>query len=155
MARPTKAKQTANETRILEMFEKGISALRAAKLLGLNRNTVSSYYRVFGERLIQDMTESFVEKQKIKKALVVASLEEELEELMEQASETRMAIKEDLENTSLRSLLLNITTAKANLKQQIADIEMSPTLDVSLEKLVEERMQDEVNSGNESEKTKY
>jgi len=156
MARPTKGKQAANEARILEMFERGISALRASKILNLNRNTVSSYYRVFGERLIQDMTESFVEKQKIKKALVVSSLEEELDELNEQLIQTKMAINDDLENTTLRSLLLAITVAKANLKQQIADIEMAPTLDVSLEKLVEERMQDEsINSGNESEKTKY
>ena len=64
MARPTKAKQVQNETRILEMFERGISALRASQLLKLNRNTVSSYYRIFGQRLIEDMNEDFIERQK-------------------------------------------------------------------------------------------
>ena len=153
MARPTKAKQVQNETRILEMFERGISALRASQLLKLNRNTVSSYYRIFGQRLIEDMNEDFIERQKIKKTLLVASLEKEIDDLEEQAAFTRISIEDDRENTALRNLLLSITVAKANLKQQIADIEMSPTLDVSLDQLVEERL-DEIAGSHESEKTK-
>lgn len=153
MARPTKAKQVQNETRILEMFERGVSALRASQLLKLNRNTVSSYYRIFGQRLIEDMNEDFIERQKIKKTLLVASLEKEIDDLEEQAAFTRISIEDDRENTALRNLLLSITVAKANLKQQIADIEMSPTLDVSLDRLVEERL-DEIAGSHESEKTK-
>ncbi len=148
MSRPTKSKQVDIQKTLLEHFEQNHSAIYTAKLTGLNRNTVSGYFRTFADKLIEEVDQNFIVRQKVRKELVLVQLEEDLAELDRQLEELKI-LTNGIENTNsaMHSIRLNIITSRAALRQQIADIDMTPTLDVSLEILVEEALSHETESG--------
>ena len=155
MARPTKSKQVDMEKILLEHFQEHHSAIYTAKLTGYNRNTVNAYFRTFAQKLLEEVDGDFVTRQKLRKELVIAKLEEDITALDNQLEQIlKFTGTGEIEegNASLHGVRLNIITARANLRQQIADIDMTPTLDVSLDKLVEEVLDEAKSSGNSTEK---
>ena len=156
MSRPSKAKQVDMSEKLLPYFEQHHSALYTAELTGINRNTVNAYFKTFSQLLMDDINQNFVMRQKIRKEQVITLLERDLAELDEHLAEVKMALNAangmESGNASLHGVRLSIVTARSNIKQQIADIDMTPTLDLTVEDILEKRLHAEY-SGEETKGT--
>lgn len=151
MARPSKATQVDTEKILLKHFEMHHSGLYTAELTGINRNTVNAYFRTFSEKMLGDISDDFITRQKVRKEQVVALLEHDLAELDDHLRSIKLLTNVQVGNkgengtehasASMQSLKLSIIIARANLKQQIADIDMTPTLDIAINELVAGRLE--------------
>lgn len=138
--KPSAGEQSKLYKDTLEHFEKGHSAVFTARELSVNRNTVDKYFAEFREKMIESMDKDFINRQKTAKEFALAGLDSDLEKLNEQYDDVDAKCKDDPENSAWESIKTQIISRMADIRQQKADLEMSPTLDVSLEQLVEERM---------------
>ena len=151
MARPSKATQVDTEKILLKHFELHHSGLYTAELTGINRNTVNAYFRTFSEKMLGDISNDFITRQKVRKEQVVTLLERDLAELDDHLRSIKLLTNVQVGNkgengtehssASMQSLKLSIIIARANLKQQIADIDMTPTLDIAINELVAGRLE--------------
>lgn len=133
--RPTKGKTTDIKKTLLEYFEDNKSAAYTARKTGHDIKTVYSYFKAFSEELNERIDNDFVCRQKRAKEMVIAKLEEDIEELTQQLDDIKKKCEDDPENSAWESLRLAIVSKRADVLQQKADIEMTPTIDVSLEEL--------------------
>lgn len=142
MTRPSKAKQVDIEKTLLTHFNLYHSALYTAELTNINRNTVNAYFKTFQVSLVEDINSDFISRQKVRKEQVVALLERDLSELDKLLEQLKISTMKDEENASLLSVRLATIVARSNIKQQIADIDMSPTLDISIDQIMEKRLEE-------------
>jgi len=140
--RPTKSKQVRMRKRCEEEYRKYHSATYAANILDYNVNTVEKYFRGFQETQLEETNTEFVLKQRSAKDRVVTKLEEIIEDLDNQL--TRMYKELDkndneVDKARYESMVTNTLKLKAELWQHKAGIEITPTLDITFEKLLEEK----------------
>jgi len=138
---PPVKEQAKNRKILQEHFDKGHNVLYTARLTKLNRNTVSKYFKEFGESLTEEMDESFLIKQKVSKETCIARMQEYIDMIDKEIKELDLKIVDEDEDEKVwRSQKHYLLVQVTNLIQQKADIEMTPTLDVSLEQMIEERI---------------
>lgn len=140
MPRPTRHKQVDMEKTLREHFEKHHSALYTSELTGHARDTVSKYFNAFAEKMVEEINTNFINRQKIRKEQVIAQLEHDLAVLDDHLKEVTNQSLGDASNASLHSVRLGIVKARSEIKQQIADIDMTPTLDITISEIMESRL---------------
>ena len=125
-----------------EAFNKGWGTLFTARELKLNKNTVSAYFVEFREKLFQNMDDEFIKEQKTAKQMGIMALDEEIKNVDNMINDPEHGIQikviDDPENPAWLSQLKSAIELRSNLKQQRYNLEMSPTIDVSVDTLVEE-----------------
>lgn len=138
----TKQVQKDNRLRCEQAFNKGWGILFAAKELKLSKNTVNAYYKEFREKLEATMDEEFILQQKTAKLMGIMALDEEIKNVDNMINDPEHGIQvkviDDPENPAWLSQLKSAIELRSNLKQQRYNLEMSPTIDVSVDTLVSE-----------------
>jgi len=142
--RPTKAKQSKNRKNCQEAYENYYSAGGAANLLDLNRHTVEKYFREFQEAEIEETNYDFILRQRSAKNRVLTKLDGILEELYGQLADIKTVIVDDKhgENHDIGKyeyMRTQILSKLSDILQQKASVEITPTLDITIDKYLEER----------------
>ena len=142
--RPTKSKQSANRKKCLEAYEKYYSAGGAANLLDLNRHTVEKYFKEFQETEVEETNYDFILRQRSAKNRVLTKLDGILEELYGQLADIKTVIVDDKhgENHDIGKyeyMRTQILSKLSDILQQKASVEITPTLDITIDSYLEER----------------
>ena len=141
--RPTKAKQVEIRKKCEEEDMKYHSAAYAARVLDLNANTVEKYFREFQEAELEETNRDFVIKQHSVKNKVVARLDDILDKLDQQYRDIKAKFEEsDAEEkydlTRYEAMKTTVLKSISDILQQKASIETTPTLDITIDKYIEE-----------------
>ena len=140
--RPSKAKQVEIRKKCEEEYFKYHSAAYAASVLGLNPHTVEKYYREFQEAELEETNRDFVIKQHSVKNKVVARLDEILNHLDEQLRDISGELKDkshdELDKGRYEAMKTTVLKSISDILQQKASIETTPTLDITIDKYIEE-----------------
>ena len=140
--RPTKAKQVEIRKKCEEEYRKYHSAAYASRVLGLNDNTVEKYFREFAEAELEETNRDFVIKQHSVKNKVIARLDEILNHLDEQLRDIPVELKnktqEELDKGRYEAMKTTVLKSISEILQQKASIETTPTLDITIDKYIEE-----------------
>ena len=142
--RPTKAKQSKNMKNCLESYEKYYSAGHTAKLLDLNRHTVEKYFKEFQEAEVEETNYDFILRQRSAKNRVLARLDGILEELDGQLADIKTVLVDDINGEKhdigkYEYMRMQNLSKLSDIIQQKASIEITPTLDITIDKYLEER----------------
>lgn len=125
-----------------DAFFKGWGTLFTARELHINKNTVSAYFVEFREKMRQQMDEEFITRQKSAKELAIMSLDDEIKAIDDLINDKDhgLMIKtiEDPENPAWSAQVKSALEYRSNLKQQKHNLEMTPTIEVSVEQLLSE-----------------
>ena len=121
-------------------FYQGVTILTASEELDLNRETVSKYYKEFREKFIEELDEEFITEQKAAKHFAMKKLEDKVKEIDDIMSN----IINDKKTSSDKKhdQLIKCVEVKSGFEQQRYNLEMAPTIDISIEKLIEEGMEE-------------
>jgi hypothetical protein len=140
--RPTKAKQVEIRKKCEEEYMKYHSAAYAARVLDLNSNTVEKYFREFQEAELEETNRDFVIKQHSVKNKVVARLDDILEKLDKQYRDIDNELTEkkqdELDKGRYEAMKTTVLKSISDILQQKASIETTPTLDITIDKYIEE-----------------
>ncbi len=148
--RPSKKKQVELNKILVSHFNKYHSAAYTSEVTGINRHTVNSYFNEYCETQIEETTRDFVNKQKNAKDKALAALDRRIEDFELQLADVGKRIKlvekseagnqgDDTilspEWSKLQFLRLNINQNLAKIVDQKATLEITPTIDISLENI--------------------
>ena len=140
--RPSKAKQVEIRKKCEEEYFKYHSAAYAASVLGLNPHTVEKYYREFQEAELEETNRDFVIRQHAVKNKVVARLDGILNHLDEQLRDISGELKDkshdELDKGRYEAMKTTVLKSISDILQQKASIETTPTLDITIDKYIEE-----------------
>lgn len=140
--KPTPQVQLDNKKRCAEAFNKGWGIMFAAEKLKLNWKTIESYYKELREDLMEKIDNEFIINQKTAKEMGIKALDFEIEKVDDMINDEEHGIQrkviDDPENPAWLSQLKSAIELRSNLKQQRYNLEMSPTIDVSVDTLVSE-----------------
>ena len=140
--RPTKAKQVEIRKDCEEEYMKYHSAAYAASVLKLNPHTVEKYFREFQEAELEETNRDFVIKQHSVKHKVVARLEDILDKLDKQYRDIDNELTEkkqdELDKGRYEAMKTTVLKSISDILQQKASIETTPTLDITIDKYIEE-----------------
>jgi predicted transcriptional regulator len=150
--RPSSLDSTKNRKNCQDAFNKGLSVLKTAENLKLDKNTVSKYFIEFREKLVDGMDRDFVHEQKVAKQMAMKKLEDAIEEIDSAIKIAFEKSKHDESATSWYAHYIKCMEIKVNFEQQRYAIEMAPTIDVSIEKIIEEGMEEVYNADTTSSK---
>jgi len=152
--RPSKPKESMNETQCLEYYQMWKSAAFTATKLKLNRHTVEKYFEKFRQKEVEEKNDQFVQRQRMAKNLCIGKLDEMIEHLEQQIGRySNLMTGEGLDITPdgqrVESQYTKSVAELSTLYQQKADIEMTATMDVKVDELVREKYE-EFSSNKES-----
>lgn len=133
---PTESEAKTIRTQCEKAFNDGLGVLSAAEELNLNKNTVSSYYTEFREKLFDKMDKDFVLEQKTAKQMSIKKLEDRIKEVKNIKKLIIENIK--LDEPTIYDKLLKCEEIGASLEQARYSLEMTPTIDISIDKIIEE-----------------
>ncbi len=140
--RPTKAKQVEIRKDCEEEYMKYHSAAYAARVLKLNPKTVEKYFREFQEAELEETNRDFVIKQHSVKNKVVARLDDILDKLDKQYRDIDNELTEkkqdELDKGRYEAMKTTVLKSISDILQQKASIETTPTLDITIDKYIEE-----------------
>ena len=141
--RPTKAKQVEIRKDCEEEYMKYHSAAYASSILKLNPHTVEKYFREFQEAELEETNRDFVIKQHSVKNKVVARLDDILDKLDQQYRDIKAKFEEtDAEEiydlARYEAMKTTVLKSISDILQQKASIETTPTLDITIDKYIEE-----------------
>lgn len=134
--RPTIDKAIEVETRCQEAFSKGYSILKAAEEYNLAPDTVWKHFQKFKKALFANMTQDFINDQRLAKWQAIKSLEDAVEKvdvILRSSSNNMNSEDSNWHSTSLQAIKL-----KTDLEQQKFALDMTPTIDISPESIVEQ-----------------
>ena len=140
--RPSKATQVKIRNECLEEYTQYHTAAYAARILHYDPATVEKYYRGFQETQLEETNAEFVLKQRSAKDRVLTKLDEIIEDLNKQLVRLYKELEDESQEVDKARYEAMVTTTlriKADLLQQKAGIEVTPTLDITFEKLLEEK----------------
>lgn len=140
-----------------EYYKDFKSIMFTADKTGYDPKTVRGYYKEFGRLTLEQDKEKFIEAQKITKDKVIYKLEtmiergekqlkrlEQMNGITEEEEESGL-FQSDLDEGSvikIESLINKVQGDLINWNQQKAVIEDSPTLDIKIDDLVEDRLRE-------------
>jgi len=136
--RPLKQDQVKLRKILLEHWGKGHSAGYAAKLEKVNIKTVTEYYKEFNEEIVEKVDEDFIVKQKAVKFQTLTQMDELIAESQKQLEGLKAKCEEDPDNSSWESIKASVIKDQMLFLQEKSNLEITPTLDINLDKLVEE-----------------
>ena len=140
--RPTKAKQVEIRKKCEEEYMKYHSAAYAASVLKLNPHTVEKYFREFQEAELEETNRDFVIKQHSVKNKVIARLDDILDKLDKQYRDIDNELTEkkqdELDKGRYEAMKTTVLKSISDILQQKASIETTPTLDITIDKYIEE-----------------
>ena len=143
MVRPAKKKEASNEQKSQIFYEDYKSAGYAAKILKLNRHTVEKYYQKFQKQELKETNESFIASQRATKNRVIEKLDDTIEKAKAQIKRCEGMLGDEGDNSTeginFERILQKAVTDLANLYQQKAEIEITPTLDIHIAAEIEKR----------------
>lgn len=132
--RPEGKEIEENRKKCEKAFNDGWGVLYASDQLGLNKNTVSSYYKIFREDMVKDMDTNFINEQKVARQMAIKKLDDGIEAIkviLSSASNHMGAKTPAFHNTTIKCI-----EVKMDLEQLRYSLEMSPTLDVPIEWII-------------------
>ena len=142
--RPTKARQSAIRRDCMEQYNLYTSAASASRTLDLNPHTVEKYYREFESKELEETNLQFIANQRAVKKKVIGRLDDILAFLEKQYKDFVSKLEEvDAEENHdvIKIEMMKTTVLKhmSDILQQKASIEITPTLDISLDNYIEEK----------------
>lgn len=141
--KPTSGKSKVIAQEIEKAYEDGWSIKYAAKQLQYNRKTVKAHYKELREKFMEDLHSDFSTFQREQKENCIADLDGILDRLKNEIKVLDDKVEANIDDEmeyEWRKYRLELIDRISTLSQQRADIAMRPTIDVSLEKMVEERL---------------
>jgi|TARA_R110000824_G_scaffold383550_2_gene577180 hypothetical protein len=141
--RPSKQKQVEIRKKCEEEYLNYHSASYAARVLGLNPHTVEKYYRSFQEAELEETNRDFVIKQRAVKNKVISRLDEILDQLGGQYRDISGVLQDDTQGefhdiARYEAMKTTVLKSMSDILQQKASIETTPTLDITIDKYIEE-----------------
>lgn len=141
MARPKRQDGVKIRKELLGYFERGCNVLYTSQQSKHNRKTVTQHFKEFGEIFVEEVDNDFITKQKVVKETCIAQLQGYIDKIDSEIKSLEIEAKMDREDSkTYRAQMHYLLVQVCNLIQQKADIEMTPTIDVSLEQMIEERI---------------
>ena len=149
--RPSKAKETKNEIACQEYYLNWKSAIYTAKQLGLNPHTVEKYFQKFRQKEIEESEEQFMQRQRMAKNQVLSKLDEMINHLEKQVKRySELMDNEELDTTPdgqrVEAQYTKAVSELSQMYQQKADIELTATMDVRIDKVVQEKYEEYIQS---------
>jgi len=149
--RPTKKGQEEIRKTCQEHYEAYHSAAYTAQITKYNRNTINSYFKEFNEMWLTETNADFILKQKNAKDKALGVLDTRIadyEDQLTQVKATLTHLKEDEDDevdiqdwSRLQFLRLQINQQIVKTTDQKATLEITPTIDISLETMREEEIE--------------
>ena len=128
-----------NCRREYEMYH---SANYASRVLGYNERTVETYYKEFYQQEPEETALGFVQRQRSVKNRVLSRMDWILDKLEEQLDRISRQLRKDddaVDKPKYEALKTKVLKTISDILQQKASIEITPTLDISLEKYINEK----------------
>lgn len=152
--RPSNEEISQAKKQCYEYYKDFKSIMFCAEATGLNRKTVTKYYAEFGKIVLEEDKQKFIEKQKITKEQIIYKLETMIDRGEKQLKrlEASLGITDSDEDSIFASDIDENTQVKIEglmnkiqgdlilWNQQKAVIDDSPTLDIKIDSLVEDRI---------------
>jgi hypothetical protein len=142
--RPSKPRQAAIRRDCLEQYNLYTSAASAARTLDINPHTVEKYYREFEAKELEETNLQFIAKQRaIKKKVIgrlddiILNLDAQFKTFVAKLAESDADEKYDTQKYEL--MKTSVMKIMSDILQQKASIEVTPTLDISLDNYIEEK----------------
>ena len=128
-----------NCRREYEMYH---SANYASRVLGYNERTVETYYKEFYRQEPEETALGFVQRQSSVKNRVLSRMDWILDEYEKQLDRISKQLRKDddaVNKLGYEALKTRVLKMISDVLQQKAGIEVTPALDVTFEKLLEEK----------------
>ena len=128
-----------NCRREYEMYH---SANYASRVLGYNERTVETYYKEFYRQELEETALGFVQRQRSVKNRVLSRMDWILDKLEEQLDRISRQLRKDddaVDKPKYEASKTKVLKTISDILQQKASIEITPTLDISLEKYINEK----------------
>jgi hypothetical protein len=137
---PTNKERADTRKTLFEYWSKNRSALFTAEDSGINVKTVNAYFKEFASTITEEMNQDFIEKQKAVKAQAVKAMDALIIESETQLSEIKEKCEDDPENTGWENIRASIIKDQMAFINEKANLEISPTLDVDLDSILEKKV---------------
>ena len=128
-----------NCRREYEMYH---SANYASRMLGYNERTVEKYYKEFYRQEPEETNLGFVQRQRSVKNRVLSRMDWILDEYEKQLDRISKQLRKDddaVNKLGYEALKTRVLKMISDVLQQKAGIEVTPALDITFEKLLEEK----------------
>ena len=128
-----------NCRREYEMYH---SANYASRVLGYNERTVETYYKEFYQQEPEETALGFVQRQSSVKNRVLSRMDWILDEYEKQLDRISKQLRKDddaVNKLGYEALKTRVLKMISDVLQQKAGIEVTPTLDISFEKYINEK----------------
>ena len=125
-------------------YEKYHSANYASRVLGYNERTVETYYKEFYRQEPEETNLGFIQIQRSVKNRVLSRMDWILDKLEEQLDRISKQLRKDddaVNKLGYEALKTRVLKMISDVLQQKASIEITPTLDISLENYIKEKQQ--------------
>ena len=123
-------------------YEKYHSANYASRVLGYNERTVETYYKEFYQQEPEETALGFVQRQSSVKNRVLSRMDWILDEYEKQLDRISKQLRKDddaVNKLGYEALKTRVLKMISDVLQQKAGIEVTPALDITFEKLLEEK----------------
>lgn len=143
--RPTKLEQIEIQNKLRPYFERYLSATFTSGKTGINIKTVCKYFDEWSKQVIETETKDFVQRQRETKEVIMLSMDSLIFENYELIDKIKNEIKNFQKNEKpipkhLLSLHAQILYKISEIINAKGDLEVTPTLDISLEELIDKRI---------------
>ena len=118
------------------------SANYASRVLGYNERTVETYYKEFYQQEPEETALGFVQRQSSVKNRVLSRMDWILDEYEKQLDRISKQLRKDddaVNKLGYEALKTRVLKMISDVLQQKAGIEVTPALDITFEKLLEEK----------------
>ena len=123
-------------------YEKYHSTNYASRVLGYNERTVETYYKEFYRQEPEETNLGFVQRQRSVKNRVLSRMDWILDEYEKQLDRISKQLRKDddaVNKLGYEALKTRVLRMISDVLQQKAGIEVTPALDITFEKLLEEK----------------
>lgn len=158
--RPTKKGQEQIRKDCQEHYEAYHSAAYTAQITKYNRNTINAYFKEFNEMWLTETNADFIMKQKNAKDKALGVLDTRIADYEDQLTQVKATIthlKQDEDDevdiqdwSRLQFLRLQINQQIVKTTDQKATLEITPTIDISLETMREEDIESTIHENTKS-----
>jgi len=143
--RPTKSGQIGIQNKLRPYYEHGLSATFTAGSTGINIKTVCNYFDEWSKQILEFEKIEFVKRQITEKERIVLSMDGIIFEQYQLLEEIKNQIK--FYNKDKKPIPKHLLSLKAlilkeisDISQQKCDITITPTIDIPLEQMIDEKL---------------
>lgn len=123
-------------------YDNGWSIRYAAQQLDYNEKTIAAHYKELREVMVEELNSDFATEQRHHKEICMTKLDRMIDRLENELAIIDLKINENENDMEYewRKYRLELIDRIAILAQQKTDIQMRPTIDIDLDKMIEERI---------------